>query len=86
MAAAIISAARQIWVQLVMLKFLLLLLAVWVVLTILKQRRPPPPTETKYGTMVRCAVCNVHLPESEAISSAGRFYCCETHFLQRDKS
>ncbi len=86
MAAAIISAARQIWVQLVMLKFLLLLLAVWIVLALLKQRRPPSPPKIKDGTMVRCAVCNVHLPESEAISSAGQFYCCETHFLQRDQS
>lgn len=68
-----------------MLKFLLLLLAVWIVLTILRQRRPPP-TETKNGTMVRCAVCGVHLPESEAISSGGRHYCSEAHFLQRDQS
>lgn len=69
-----------------MLKFLLLLLAVWIILTILKQRRPPPSTETKNGTMVRCAVCDVHLPESEAISSGGRHYCSEAHFLQRDQS
>jgi uncharacterized protein len=69
-----------------MLKLLLLLLAVWVVLTILKQRRPPSSKETKTGTMVRCAICGVHLPESEAISSSGRHYCSEAHFLQRDQS
>jgi uncharacterized protein len=69
-----------------MLKLLLLLLAVWVVLTILKQRRPPSPKETKTGNMVRCALCGVHLPESEAIFSSGRHYCSETHFLQRDQS
>lgn len=68
-----------------MLKLLLLLLGVWIVLTILKRRRPPA-TKTKTGTMVRCAVCGVHLPESEAIASGGRHYCCEAHFLQREQA
>lgn len=29
--------------------------------------------------MVRCEVCQVNLPRSEAILSHGRFYCCEQH-------
>jgi uncharacterized protein len=69
-----------------MLKLLLLLLAVWIVLTILKQRRSPSSTETMGGSMVRCAVCGIHLPESEAIASGGRHYCSEAHFLQRDQT
>lgn len=29
--------------------------------------------------MVRCQVCGVNLPRSEAILSRSRFYCCEEH-------
>lgn len=29
--------------------------------------------------MVRCQVCGVNLPRSEAILSQGRIYCCEDH-------
>lgn len=29
--------------------------------------------------MVRCQVCGVNLPRSEAILSQGRIYCCEEH-------
>ncbi len=68
-----------------MFKVLLLALAVWIVLTIMKQRRSPPP-ETKTGNMVSCAVCGVHVPESEAIASNGRHYCCEAHRQQRDQA
>lgn len=29
--------------------------------------------------MVRCRVCGVNLPRSEAILSRGRIYCCDEH-------
>lgn len=29
--------------------------------------------------MVRCQVCGVNLPRSEALMSQGRFYCCDEH-------
>lgn len=29
--------------------------------------------------MVECAHCGVHVPESEGVSDAGRFYCSEAH-------
>jgi uncharacterized protein len=38
-------------------------------------RTPPPAAER----MVICVRCRIHLPESEAIESAGRHYCCEEH-------
>jgi len=37
--------------------------------------QPGSPAED----MVRCQVCGVNLPRSEAILSRGRFYCCEEH-------
>lgn len=69
-----------------MLKLLLLVLAALLVISILKHRRGSsrrsPPAE-KTANMVRCDVCGVHLPESEAILSNQLHYCCEAHFLQR---
>ena len=72
-----------------MLKLFLLVLAAWLIVTILKRYRDhhtdaSPPVE-KSGNMVRCAVCGVHTPESEAVMSGGQYYCCEAHFLQRKK-
>lgn len=29
--------------------------------------------------MLECAHCGVHVPESEGVSEAGRFYCSEAH-------
>ncbi|MEF9943618.1 MAG: PP0621 family protein [Burkholderiaceae bacterium] len=39
-------------------------------------RRPPPGSPEQ---MVRCSQCGVHLPRSEALASAGEFYCGEEH-------
>lgn len=71
-----------------MLKLLLLVLAAWLIVTLLRRRRrrtDAPPPAAKSANMVRCAVCGVHLPESEAILSNRLHYCCEEHFLQRAK-
>lgn len=41
-----------------------------------------PPSRGKKNTvedMVRCQVCGVNLPRSEAILSRGRIYCCDEH-------
>ncbi len=40
--------------------------------------RPVPP-EPAAQTMVACAQCGVHLPQSESLTSGDRFYCCEQH-------
>ena len=29
--------------------------------------------------MVRCQICGVHLPKSEAVTSRGEFYCSKEH-------
>ncbi len=41
----------------------------------------PPSDEKKKKVedMVRCQVCGVNLPRSEAILSRGRIYCCDEH-------
>ena len=41
----------------------------------------PPPAKgaSEVESMVRCHVCSVNLPRSEAILSRGRYYCCAEH-------
>ena len=39
-----------------------------------KKRRPPAVTAT-----VRCAQCGVVLPEQDALTEAGRHFCCADH-------
>lgn len=76
-----------------MFKFLLFLLLAWVVwrwwqarnLASSKAEAPPAPRAPE--AMVRCAVCGVHLPASEAVLAssaavqAGRTYCSQAHRL-----
>ncbi|MCE9632984.1 MAG: preprotein translocase subunit YajC [Methylophilales bacterium] len=69
-----------------MTKFLLFALIAWLIIKLLKrQQRPNPPPAEKTDDMVACAVCAVHIPKSEAISSQTLFYCSEAHFLARNK-
>lgn len=71
-----------------MLKWLLVIAVVVVVVLLMKSaaRRGelPKPGETKVEDMVRCHVCGVNLPRSEAILSRGRFYCGEEHRRQNE--
>lgn len=38
----------------------------------------PKPAEK----MLTCAVCKLHMPESEAILEAGQAFCCEAHRVE----
>lgn len=35
--------------------------------------------------MVRCVVCGVNTPRSEAIHSGGDYFCCNDHYQSRRK-
>lgn len=71
-----------------MLKWLLVIAVVVAVVLLMKSaaRRGELPKqsarEDKVEDMVRCRVCGVNLPRSEAIMSRGRFYCGEEHRRQ----
>lgn len=39
-----------------------------------KAAAPPRP-----ALMVRCAQCQLHLPQDQAIRSANQWYCCNAH-------
>lgn len=67
----------------------LLFLILLVVLAVLWFKRKPLPRKPEaqdeakpVEDMVRCQVCGVNLPRSEAILSQGRIYCCDEHRLR----
>jgi len=67
-------------------KFLLVIAVFIVVYLFLRSYRrrveaaPPPAAAAKHGEdMVRCRICGVHLPKSEAVTSRGEFYCSKEH-------
>ena len=63
---------------------ILLLLAAYVFFKNLKKdssgddRRRPPESKLPED-MVRCEVCRVNLPRSEAFTTKGRMYCSDEH-------
>ena len=51
-----------------------------------KQQQPPPAAQPPLAPpqdMVRCPVCSVHLPRTDALAGPdGRLYCCQEHRLR----
>ncbi|MGE5526683.1 MAG: PP0621 family protein [Rhodospirillaceae bacterium] len=67
-----------------MAKLILLIAAVLIAYLLLRNyRRRIDKTEKQARradeTMVRCEQCGVHLPRSESLLSAGKFYCSAEH-------
>ena len=77
-----------------MAKFLLVI-AVFIVFYLLLRKHakksgdaPPRQSASKHGEdedMVRCKVCGVHLPTSEAVTSRGEFFCSKEHLQLADR-
>lgn len=67
------------------IKILLLIVigfAAWAVIRGYQRSLNKPPASTREHTvedMVKCAHCGVNLPRSEAIYSAGDFFCTPEH-------
>ncbi|HWH48693.1 MAG TPA: PP0621 family protein [Burkholderiales bacterium] len=50
------------------------------------ERAPPPAAGATVGEdMVRCRICGVHLPKSEAVTSRGELYCSKEHLRLADR-
>lgn len=67
-----------------MTKYLVVLLVIVLVVYLMRRaagKRAVPPREKDRAVedMVRCRVCGVNLPRSEAVLSQGRIYCCDEH-------
>jgi uncharacterized protein len=71
------------------MKYLLVLAVVMAVVWYLRNNRPAVDESTAPGKprplpppqdMVRCPICSVHLPRSDALPGRdGRLYCCADH-------
>jgi len=73
-------------------KFLLVIAVFIVVYLFLRTYRrrvegspPPAPGATLGEDMVRCRICGVHLPKSEAVTSRGEIYCSKEHLQLADR-
>lgn len=74
------------------MKFLLvlgvILVAIYVWRANRKPDRAPPPVartpEPPQLEMVRCAVCGLHLPKTDAITTAAASYCSNEHRQQAE--
>ena len=67
-----------------LIRLILIAAVVWIVVIIAKRilvrRRKPRMETTDIGeTMVRCAVCHLHIPRKEALFEEGRAYCGPEH-------
>lgn len=74
------------------MRLLILIVGIALVYLILKsyfrnlQKPAQPPQVPQPGRgedMVRCAVCGVNTPRSEAIYSGGEYFCCDEHRQSR---
>ncbi len=74
-----------------LLVFLVVLFGIWLWrqgrLAERADRQPPTPNAPRKpaalpNEMVRCAVCGLHLPATEALSSGGRSFCSSEHQRQ----
>jgi len=72
-----------------LIRFLAITFIIWLVIHLLrrvmfKPRPKPGGGQTmKIGTVVKCEVCGLHIPENEAVIDEGQYYCSTEH---RDKS
>jgi uncharacterized protein len=54
-------------------------LVIYAVRSLWRTSRPADKREQESARMVQCAHCGVYIPEREALSSGGRFYCSPAH-------
>lgn len=70
------------------LRTLLILIAVAIIVMAARRLFFNKPSATqagrKSGKMVQCASCGIYIPETEALTDAGRSYCSRAH-LEEDK-
>lgn len=69
------------------IRVLFIILTLWAIYIILRRylARPSKPDHKRENiaadNMVQCKVCNTYLPETEALSKDGDFFCSEAHLI-----
>lgn len=51
-----------------------------------KQERKKRDESSHIETMVSCALCDLHIPQSEAVQAQGKYYCCAEHRKRAESS
>lgn len=67
-----------------LVRLIIIALVIWLVVRMLRRYldKPTPSSNDRGATpkkIVRCAHCGLHIPEAEAVHSAGRDYCSLEH-------
>lgn len=65
------------------IRLLALFLLFWLIFRIIRikmdKRRNLPKKQPKVTDIKKCSYCDVHIPESGAIKSGDKYYCCSEH-------
>ncbi len=68
-----------------MLRFLLIVLVITMVIAVLNRmkfgvmKNNSESTKLSPAKMVKCASCELHVTQEEALESRGHYYCCLEH-------
>ncbi len=68
-----------------MLRFLLIILVIAMVIAVIKRMKfdgikdNGESTKLSPAKMVKCASCELHVTQEEALESRGQYYCCLEH-------
>ena len=54
-------------------------LVIYAIRSLWRRSRPADKRGEQSARMVQCAHCGVYIPEHEAFTSGGRFYCSDNH-------
>jgi len=72
-----------------LVRLLIIFGAIWLAVWLLKRAlsgggrgADSEAAKSSLPRMVPCSYCGVHVPESDAVLHAGKFYCCDDHRAQ----
>ncbi len=51
-----------------------------------KQAQKKQDKSSRIETMVSCALCDLHVPQDEAVQAQGKYYCCAEHRKRAESS
>ncbi len=71
-----------------LIRLLVIGLIIYLVLRIFKRwaanKNQKKQTKVEHIKMVRCKVCQLHLPENDALQKNGDFYCSQEHLENKN--
>lgn len=70
-----------------MIRLIVIALIIYLSLKIFKRWAANKKNQTQQKTlekdMVRCEICQLHVPENEALQQNGKYYCSQKHLNQK---